>query len=252
MNRKNLENEQQIRAHKNKSLADGAHDAAIVPGLYRESITTSSISSGNQPTLDGSIGTMTITEDSSCRLEVTNMKYTTSRQHGHLKVIHFDDQNNSGNIDLVVEPASNQTSGTIEFWIMCNNAYSMYIRLYGDGGNFLNLRFYNSNVYYYTSVTNDTGLDYDYEKWYHLKIEFDCDADTIDFTMNGEDAPDDEQTASISGYASCNYIDDIRFQTRGSETSVHNWLDAIGFSWDDNYNVGDNWSLEPQERGWQP
>ena len=136
----------------------------------------------------------------------------------------------------------NRTSGSIEFYFSTNNnnkdvqfncfgydpssGTSRPIILGVENGNFQRYKSGWDDLDIPTSCSVDT--------WYHVRIDFDCGTDTWNTTINGElKSWDDpfEAGDSIS-------ISDLRFYQ--FESPVTTRFDAIAFSWDPNYNIGDN------------
>jgi hypothetical protein len=161
-----------------------------------------------------------------------------SSYNGHNKVVkHINYSWNSIGVEF-----DNQTSGTIEFYFNTNNTnkdvqfncfgynpsgeisrpiilgiYAGYLRRYCSGWQALDIP---------TPCSINT--------WYHIRIDFDCDTDTWNTTVNGELRSWDDPFDSGDSI----FISDLRFYQFLSPVITR--FDAIGFSWDPGYELGDN------------
>ncbi|MFX1377275.1 MAG: OmpL47-type beta-barrel domain-containing protein [Promethearchaeota archaeon] len=161
-----------------------------------------------------------------------------SSYEGHNKIIkHTNYSWTAVGIDF-----SNQTGGTIEFYFNTNNTdkdvqfncfgynpssgISRPIILGVNNGNF---RRYESGWH-----SLDVPTICSEDTWYHLRLDFDCTNDIWNTSINGQlkswDDPFDMGDSL--------YINNLRFYQFNSP--VVSRFDAIGFSWDQNYNIGDN------------
>ena len=157
----------------------------------------------------------------------------------------------SGIYGIVLHQSFNDNiiSGTVEFWICTRYSYNFQGTIHptiiqigdekaGDvglhacaiyfGRNNGNISVYNGDVL--IDVFTNLLINY----WYHIKIEFDC-SDDWHLWVNGI------QT-DVSGYnfrGSPSSMTQFRIATGGSQSPI-SFVDAIGYSWDPKYNVGDN------------
>ncbi|MFW9774038.1 MAG: hypothetical protein ACFFEO_17935, partial [Candidatus Thorarchaeota archaeon] len=129
-----------------------------------------------------------------------------------------------------------QTIGTIEFWFM-RSSPAEYIRwrlwdgfteatnIGSAGGYFV---FGNGTWNNISPCNND--------QWYHIKVDFNTVTDSFNLTIDG--------VRELTNGAFINDVDNInilQFYTRGWGTSNYRgYFDAVGYSWDPDYNVGDN------------
>ncbi len=139
--------------------------------------------------------------------------------------------------------SSSQTSGTVEFWWRTNDA-TITSNVILNGGATQSILFrctadvfqIHNGASYQTLST--TPLD---DTWYHIRIDFECgaggykglSADTSTIYING---------VNEGTYGFGNVVDSqtkIWFWT-GATAVYYNWVDAVGYSWDDNYKIGDN------------
>ena len=138
---------------------------------------------------------------------------------------------------------TDQSSGTIEFYL----SYIVYSWEISKGfidifsGNTLAIRFeigkyqWGSNIYpgfwYNGGYTTYINLGNNFN---HIRVDFDCDTDTLNLYIN--------QVLIGSGIVFNNAvdtIDKIQFST-AANPRFELRVDAVGYSWDPNYNVGDN------------
>lgn len=134
------------------------------------------------------------------------------------------------------------TSGTVEFYIRISDlsdTNALYALVDQNGIVPAGLAFGDlgtgPGVY---DVLSTKLSNIDTNTWYHIKTVFDCDLQTYDIYLNGiligDNLPFDDVGAIT--------INQIEFGslTRFGAVEHDLYLDAIGFSWDPNYNVGDN------------
>jgi len=158
---------------------------------------------------------------------------------GHNNVLEmFDTESGSGAQAQANTSFVPQTSGIIEYWyrtsgfqeaisirVQKDNDFALY--LYSEGGNFV---FENgSGPYIITACNND--------QWYHIKFVFNCTSDTYDFYLNGA-----LTLSNIEFYTKVSSLNKIIFSTRqwGTNSDFYGYVDALGYSWEPNYNIGDN------------
>ena len=159
-------------------------------------------------------------------------------EDGHNKVFELYDDS-----DIYSTVANNsfqdQTSGTIELWIklseqqhtgisICDGdrEHSIYFAMMGDG-----------YFAYYDGIIWNYLIRYIYNEWYHLRFDFDCNdawhlwINNINIDLGG-------------GYAyrgSVSQMDRISIYTGDTTTQTYScYIDAVGYSWDSHYDVGDN------------
>ena len=123
--------------------------------------------------------------------------------------------------------------GTIEFWILfgeTNERHVLYIVDSAAQG--ITLNWHEDGNFYPKSGVNKGS--YNANQWYHVRIEFDCDTDWH-IWLDG---------VSLDGGSGYSFDSDpspgIYQFTFGGSSGQDLWLDAIGFSWDSNYKIGDN------------
>ena len=155
---------------------------------------------------------------------------------GHRKVLQFYDNHGVNYAEAYIAFSSGQTSGTVEIWCRTSdNTKRSYIALENQDDNYsVQLYFDNGNVYSWDGAASHDHGDFVANIWYHYRIVFDCATDTFDLYQNGillDSGIDFNNNATT--------LDKMTLRTH-TDTDFYMYYDAIGFSWDANYNVGDN------------
>ncbi|MHA2029617.1 MAG: LamG-like jellyroll fold domain-containing protein, partial [Candidatus Kariarchaeaceae archaeon] len=156
----------------------------------------------------------------------------------HQRNLHIYDDDISSHVE-VRHDIVDKTSGTVEFWWRTSDVSDDCDVILNDG----------STTAVYIEINNDKfkywdGVGWGYasvtpqdDTWYHHKIVFDCTTDTYDWYIDGELEADDKDFKEIGVVA----IDEMYIGTNGIGSSdVHTYIDAVGFSWDADYTIGDN------------
>ncbi|MFX1344150.1 MAG: hypothetical protein ACFFBC_00095 [Promethearchaeota archaeon] len=134
-----------------------------------------------------------------------------------------------------------QTSGKIEMWYRCEVVedfdlfylYDTYqnVAIKIERTNIGNWRYHGRDgwvVFSSGEVSADT--------WYHLRIDFDCELDRFDFYIDGDLKVDHGLFFDWR-----NSIGEIRLASFSFDAFAYGcYFDAIGYSWDPKYNIGDN------------
>ncbi|KKN01864.1 hypothetical protein LCGC14_1123460, partial [marine sediment metagenome] len=142
-----------------------------------------------------------------------------------------------------------QSDGTIEFWWAWHgddlNAQKDFMMAYfkedGSAKVFVIFNYYWARpgtiqvqeVGGYVPVVMDLPADI----FHHIKLEFDDTANMVEITVNGVSYGDFEYR-----YDTTVGLTEVSFESRttSAATPAYHWLDAIGYSWDTDYNIGDN------------
>lgn len=139
--------------------------------------------------------------------------------------------------------------GTIEFYFLTSDSIkkTKVILLDENLGSLLTFEMWAGHWIgngYYIRDLSEVPLYYLEDRWYHIRIDFCCD------NSRYEGLSKDTWTCNIGGVQSIVYdfdnnidsINTITLETVTSHASYVSYFDAIGFSWDPDYNVGDNWN----------
>lgn len=140
---------------------------------------------------------------------------------------------------------SNHVNPTIEFWVNLNgtNAYGSNLRfnMYEDSSLYLDIwfdymaagRISNHITSGYATITTVNLL-----QWYHIKLVLDDTNEEYTFYIDGVSAGTFPYYAQ-GGYGGCNGMTRVGFGIDFTAFTDY-YIDAIGYSWDSNYDVGDN------------
>ena len=133
--------------------------------------------------------------------------------------------------------AAGHATGTVEFYAGSDDVTDttyIYIRD-GDNSNAISMWFTADKLYYYDGSAHEIMAVSD-DTLYHFRVEFDC-ADDWHLWIDG---------VSKDGGAGYGYngapaaMDALWFSTDNTSTSYNSYLDALGYSWDSDYDIGDN------------
>lgn len=178
-----------------------------------------------------------------------------SEVDGHKNVFRAYDSNNSGSASVRQKfndvGFNNQTFGTIEHWFMVSATYvNTEFRLnYGYGKNdvALNLRISGTGRWQFANLTwtelPNIPIPLE-DTWYHIRIHFRClgapsylglGENKFEIIINGISSGSLDFSVSASEIAMFTPI-----HTAAGDYYANSCLDALAYSWDPNYNIGDN------------
>ncbi|MFX1555251.1 MAG: hypothetical protein ACFFBV_15110, partial [Promethearchaeota archaeon] len=157
----------------------------------------------------------------------------------HYKVLDFHDNNILGHIVDVKNEIADKVSGTVEFWWRTTDA-SDYFTIFLNDGISTAVRIYieDDQFKYFNEIFPQTARSASDNTWYHHKIVFDCTTDRYDWYIDG--VLEAENVKFFSYPPNVVAIDSMEFTTLWQDADYHNYIDAVGYSWDENYEVGDN------------
>lgn len=238
--------------HKMEIGATGISDLSdhesleYIPGLYRDSMGWNTVDDEADPPDVTGLGSWTQVELSSYIYIKTLPRWDNSAIGRHMKFLVLDDNDSSDRCEIRFDFDDDQATGTMEFWFMVyDNRDDIYLNIYdGSSSHRIYFRFDNDGDLYYYDGSTHSICGYNDYKWNHIRIEWDC-SDQWTVWVNAEEYGPYDFDGSPSA------MDQFIFQTYNSGYG-HILIDAIGLSWDDNYDVGDNWKLEPQAGDWTP
>jgi len=178
-----------------------------------------------------------------------------SELDGHTKVVDINDLNAGDECYMHIDTLS-AVSGTVEFWVRTTDK-SLNNEMFLNEGVFGGIEVYiDNNQWQYTDLTQTLNLcDAENDKWYRVKIDFECGdggykglaADRWNLYVYDSD-----------GVTLIDYVENVRFESSDSDldqvtrimlggstrihapSNYHTYYDAIGFTWDENYDEGDN------------
>ena len=163
---------------------------------------------------------------------------------GHNEVINFSAEGGDGKWVYWSSVNFNEVIGTIELWVkyMDKGQGSFEMYFYGDGGLLLWRSFFNSLDNKLLSDygngiggTTQAEIPAISDIWYHLKWSWDCNTDKYSMWVNQIIFIDDENFRNDDDGVSLRYF---KFQLSGGGgiNALEGYVDAIGYSWDSNYN----------------
>jgi len=164
---------------------------------------------------------------------------------GHYDVINMT-SNGVNDFTATNEFGVQRTTGVVEFWYYVEETgqHHMFSLASGSKSTYGALCYFRSDGsigYYHDGWTwSDSGETYTNNRWYHIKIDFDCEGDsgfgTFDWYLDGVLIVDDGRF-----YDDRNYIDRISYYGHGgSYGGQTNYVDALGYDWESEYDEGYN------------
>jgi len=152
----------------------------------------------------------------------------------HEKVVECYD--NSGSYCRMYDDISSQTAGTIEWWFRCTETDKLfYFQLYETAVSYVDpyrkvcIRIWNGILEFEGSTDLINPLEAD--RWYHVRLDFNCSSDTCDCYINGTLKADDqpfERTGSAIDYFVLN-------SDSPHTGGYYVWVDAVDYSWSIGY-----------------
>ncbi len=164
----------------------------------------------------------------------------TAEHDGHKGVVCLFDDGTSDSQIATIQQNVAATSGTIEFWIHTDysGANGEFRLILQEGGNFFyNMWITSDRVYYPDGVA---WLEYGFvtpsHGWHRLQLAFNCDTDKANLTVDGVKLAETNAALATTG------IQFVRLWTgfTGTQPAHKVFLDAISYSWDPSYTLGDN------------
>lgn len=177
---------------------------------------------------------------SGCTIEVKDTNLYTTR--GHSKIVEMYDNGGSPNVAAMSNTFYNQSSGTIEVWMKRNDAFSNFSLqiINGSGTDFGEVAVQvGFNVTREICVTDggsyiNTGEKWVPNQWIHVRVDFDCGPDTYDLYINNSLIGNYDFNTTLAR------VNVTRFTSSPGGTGLYGYVDAVGYSWDPQYYVGDN------------
>jgi hypothetical protein len=167
---------------------------------------------------------------------------TVDELDGHKKVLDFYSGVNGDYCYYEKNLKKDVTNGTIEFWFQTTDVwppmwYSWFMLSDGISESERNIRlciregalsFFNSTDY----LLVDSIVP---NQWYHLRIDFNMIADTSTIYLNNV-----LKLSNVDNYGNGSQINTIQVTNHYNLANTHLYLDAIGYSWDPHYSIGNN------------
>ncbi|MHA1987424.1 MAG: hypothetical protein ACW98D_12360 [Promethearchaeota archaeon] len=159
----------------------------------------------------------------------------------HKKVVELDDSKSSNFPSLINIFKTPRTVGTIELWVSTTDiTKSTYISFKDNSDNTaFYFEIYDEKLkFWYQEIgtSYDTSIVGSNNKWFHLKVEFDCTGDgSVSSWLNGESL-----VSTVYFQDPLSAMGRIQINTDQTHSAYTSYVDCVGYSWDPNYNVGDN------------
>ena len=155
----------------------------------------------------------------------------------HKKILELYDNDGSNFVGFYYYFSTAQTSNfTFEFWHRTSDVTKLsYISFREGATNIINCGIQTSQ-YYHTNggATNIKAISND--TWYHHRFVIDFAGETFDWYIDGVLEADD---AAFDNSPSSE-INRFRVNTHTATSTYYVYIDAVGFSWDADYKIGDN------------
>ena len=162
---------------------------------------------------------------------------------GHRNVLELHDIDNGKRVIAYQFLSENRTNGIIEWWWRTDDTTDgSYFEMYDDGVRLFIFAFREVSFDYHDGAWHDIKAPALDDTWYHIKILFECGIAGleglaqytwrvfIDQVEYGDYGFDNDQPQ----------VDWILFQTAITHLNYYQYIDAIGYSWDPTYDIGDN------------
>ncbi|MFX1488232.1 MAG: hypothetical protein ACFFBI_03730 [Promethearchaeota archaeon] len=183
----------------------------------------------------------------------TDIRVLDGPVNGHNKYLEVRDSQGGTNTWAVHHIDNPQSSGTIEFYSWANNPTSVgsltkrhyiYFRASDDTIAFRMMIVLSSEKIQYYDGSSWQDLAYTTpEEWYHHSIMFNCEAGTngqFTWIVSDNQGNETNRVENIEFENDINTIDEIYFVTNVGDYRGTTRYDAFGFSWDPNYQIGNN------------
>ncbi|KKM48230.1 hypothetical protein LCGC14_1557850, partial [marine sediment metagenome] len=160
---------------------------------------------------------------------------------GHRKVLQLSD-NDGADSAIASNSFSAQPSGTVEFyWSMDDVTDGSYVQFDTVGSRAITLLcgVLGDNFYYYDGVAVNWSaavLGATDNTWTHHKIIFDIATDTFDWYIDGVLVANDANFHNVQATG----ITILSLSTNDATSAYNAFFDAVGYSWDPAYTIGDN------------
>ncbi|MHA1972272.1 MAG: DUF2341 domain-containing protein [Candidatus Hodarchaeales archaeon] len=168
-------------------------------------------------------------------------------QGDHNKTLHLVDAQASGYTWGVHTFDSPQVSGTVEFYLQVvgtAGAHYFQLRAANDLPAIqMRATFTGSKLQYYDGSAWQDIADLVKDTWFHHSISFDCEAGVngqFTWIVSFENGTEFNRVSNIEFQNYLSSIDELYLGTSSSGYQIGTHYDAFGFSWDPNYNKGDN------------
>ncbi|MBY8985764.1 MAG: hypothetical protein KGD65_11885, partial [Candidatus Lokiarchaeota archaeon] len=161
---------------------------------------------------------------------------------GHKMVLRSFDADTIGQASATVKQNfAAQVSGTVEFWVLkeaggTGSPAAITLRKNESSTSVIDIKIDDSNrgaVFWDEGTAQEIG-SYSDDQWFHIRFDFDCISQKYDIYIDGVKEVDQGDFLNPS-----DSVGSIVLSGSWSRTGVY-YIDALGYSWDPNYNIGEN------------
>ncbi len=170
-----------------------------------------------------------------------------SNLDGHNNVLELHDSSDTGRpraFQLFSGGFGFPTYGTLDFWMRTDDATDSSQVILGDGGTLsaIYLVIESDKFQYYDGTWKDIGISATDDVWYHVSIDFELtDGGYMYLAQNKWQVRiNGELYGSFDDALTPIEMDRLEVSTVPDDTGYYAYFDAIGYSWDDNYIIGEN------------
>ena len=175
--------------------------------------------------------------------------------YGHSSIINMRDTQNSDLTWGIHHLDNPQSDGTIEFFNANHDGgtgsalkrYYLHFRASDDTIAFrIQINVHNGEYRYYDGISWQLiGTGAPIEKWYHHRVFFDCNSGSkgvFTWILSYENGTEISRVSNIEFENDFNgkTIDELYFTSTLADWRGDCFFDAFGYSWDPDYNIGDN------------
>ncbi|MFW9947867.1 MAG: hypothetical protein ACFFDX_13670 [Candidatus Odinarchaeota archaeon] len=163
----------------------------------------------------------------------------------HKNVLHIQSGSTINNQGVALLELEDLTSGTVEYWIKFDNAnpppYYIYaFDLREDLNIKVSVRIVANEWKYYDGSVYQSICPAEANKWYHLRVTWDMVSDTSDIYVYHANNKLAGSVIGATNYATGTTVNELFIAMHNEVINTNIWVDAVGVSWDPNYNFGDN------------
>ena len=154
----------------------------------------------------------------------------------HKKVVELKDNDNSRYNLMKNDFSYDFLTGTIEFWIATTNAQKETTIVFRDSAwiDSFSLRIDDGNIMFWYSGGGAITREIVDHQWYHVQIDFNCTTDEVTYWL------DQNLIGTMDFPKPATYVSMMTIYTGQSDSTYSSYIDAISYSCDPYYSVGDN------------
>jgi len=163
----------------------------------------------------------------------------------HKNVLHIQSSSTIDNQGVALLELENLISGTVEYWIKFDNAnppahYIYAFDLREDLNIKVAVRIKANEWTYYDGGVYQSICPAEANKWYRLRVTWDMVSDTSDIYVYHADNTLAGSVIDATNSATGTIVNRLYIAMNNAVINTNIWVDAVGVSWDLNYNPGDN------------